>query len=361
MNRKILAAASMLVAGSAAAQTSVTLYGIADVGIEYANHQVGGGNSVVRVSSGNLAGSRWGLRGTEDLGRGLKALFSLESGFDIDTGKSGQGNRLFGRQAFVGLQHQYGTLTLGRHIAPFYEFGVIYDPMIIAPKYGLLTQDIGFVGRADNSVKYTGNFGGWTAVALYSTGADSNVAGGSEVPGNSKLGREYSGRISYDGGPFSVGVVYDETNVGTVTSNPDAKLRRASVAGLYVIGNARAYVGYRWARGYDGATLQGAQTGNGNQGSNLYWAGLQYQLTSALSMAAAAYYQDFKNTGSDPWLFSALLDYTLSKRTDLYAAVGYTKNKGNSSLGLSAGASGFGNTNPGTNQFGATVGIRHKF
>ena len=90
-----IAVAGVFCGASAQAQTSVTLYGVVDAGIDFANHQVGGG-SVVRQSSGNVAGSRWGLRGNEDLGGGLKAVFVLESGFDTDTGKSAQGGRLFG-------------------------------------------------------------------------------------------------------------------------------------------------------------------------------------------------------------------------------------------------------------------------
>lgn len=74
------AAALGLVAGEAYAQSSVTLYGVADAGVEFVNHQKPGDSTVVRVQSGNLSGSRWGLRGSEDLGGGLRAIFALESG-----------------------------------------------------------------------------------------------------------------------------------------------------------------------------------------------------------------------------------------------------------------------------------------
>ena len=95
-------------AGAAYAQSSVTLYGVVDTNIEYATNLPGAtpGSSGNRVSmqSGGLSGSRWGLRGVEDLGGGLSALFVLESGFASDTGQSQQGSRLFGRQAYVGLK-----------------------------------------------------------------------------------------------------------------------------------------------------------------------------------------------------------------------------------------------------------------
>jgi predicted porin len=86
----------------------------------------------------------------EDLGGGLKGVFVLESGFNLDDGKSGNDNRLFGRQAYVGLASQYGQLSLGRHQTPFYDFGLQFDPMAISNKYSITAQDAAFASRADN-------------------------------------------------------------------------------------------------------------------------------------------------------------------------------------------------------------------
>ena len=95
------------------AQSSVTLYGIVDEGINYQSNS--GGPSLVSTSSGGLSGSRWGLKGVEDIGAGNKAIFVVENGFDANTGALAQGGRMFGRQAYVGLSsNQYGTLMLGR-------------------------------------------------------------------------------------------------------------------------------------------------------------------------------------------------------------------------------------------------------
>ncbi|MGT2490249.1 porin [Cupriavidus basilensis] len=137
------AAAAAAASGAAFAQTAsgVTLYGIADVGIEVINHMPAAGSAggtVTRMNSGNLSGSRWGLRGTEDLGGGLKGIFVLESGFDIDSGTSGQGNRLFGRQSYVGLQGNFGAVTLGRQQNSLYDLFGAYDPMAVGPQ--LLAQ-----------------------------------------------------------------------------------------------------------------------------------------------------------------------------------------------------------------------------
>nr|WP_245180266.1 porin [Cupriavidus sp. LEh25] len=273
------------------------MYGVVDAGIEFANHQPGHGNSVVRLTSGNIAGSRWGLRGTEDLGQGLRGAFVLESGFDVDTGKSGQGGRLFGRQAYVGVQGSWGGLLLGRQQSAMFDFIGNFEPMALATKYSVFTQDPIYVQRADNTVKYVGVFGDLAASAFYSFGADSNVANGSEVPGNPKLGREFGGYVIYTTGPFAVAAAYDQLNTGTTTVTPDAMTRRASAAATYATGPVKVFAGYRWARAYDGGVVPGAIPGAANQGSNLYWLGTSWRVTPALGLSAAAYYQDFKNTG----------------------------------------------------------------
>jgi len=386
MKMKLFAAAvAALAAGGAYAQSSVTLYGVIDAGVEYQNHQANavGSHDVVRLNSGGMSGSRWGLRGVEDLGGGLKGVFVLESGFNVDTGTSGQGGRLFGRQAFVGLSSQYGQLTLGRHQTPFYDFGLAFDPMAIASNYSITAQAPEFQSRADNSIKYVGTFGGLTGALLYSTGTNTGASSASiyqgingEVPGNYHLGREMSASVLYSGGPFSVGAIYDETNAGIAAAD-GAKIRRASVAGTYAFGPAKVFAGYRYAHALGGAVLPGGI--NNVDGlnkvanvSNLYWLGMGYQLTPALSLTGAAYYQDFRNTGADPWSFVVSTDYAFSKRTDAYFNLAYTKNKDGSNLGVSsggvsatggsgAGGSGFGTTLGSYNQFGAMVGLRHKF
>ncbi|TXD60213.1 porin [Ralstonia sp. TCR112] len=377
MKMKLFAAAvAALAAGGAYAQSSVTLYGVVDAGLTYANkvpNGNGGGSSRVGLDSGGLSGSRWGLRGVEDLGGGLKGIFNLESGFNLDNGTSAQNNRLFGRNAYVGLQGQWGQLTLGRQQNLLYDFSLIYDPMAIATRYSLASQDQYFAGRADNSVKYIGTFGGLSVSALYAFNRDGN-----EQAGLSKLGREWSLGVNYAGGPLGIGAVYDQSNgvAGSATTFAaqsalaDNKEQRATIAGTYAFGPAKLYAGYRWYKA-NFATV----AGNGNLRSNLYWAGLGYQATPALSLTGTAYYQQFKNSGTgNPWLFVVGTDYALSKRTDAYFNVAYAKNSGGSGLGvMGLNASGYtgttltngeqvfsgsGNSN---NQFGATVGLRHKF
>ncbi|MDF6681443.1 porin, partial [Escherichia coli] len=121
---RIAVASLGLFATTAFAQSSVTLYGVADAGIEYLSNVPSaspGGSNQVRMTSGNMSTSRWGLRGVEDLGGGLKAIFELESGISFDTGAQNNSTRLFDRSAFVGLGSKYGQLTLGRQTTPMYD------------------------------------------------------------------------------------------------------------------------------------------------------------------------------------------------------------------------------------------------
>lgn len=347
MKMKLFAAAvAALAAGGAYAQSSVTLYGIADVGLEYVNKQTNG-DSVFRMQSGNMSSSRFGLRGVEDLGGGLKAIFTLENGFNVDTGAQADSSRFFNRLAFVGLQGNFGTVTLGRQNNLLYDFGIQFDPMVASVRYslGAMDSDLGS-GRADNAIKYRGTFGGLTASALYSFGYNGNANAG-EVPGEAKVGREYDLGLTYANGPFAVGAVYNEKR-GTSIATADDKTRKAAVAGSFAFGPAKAFLGYRYAK----ATVSSVSAR-----SDLYWGGLTYNVTPAFALTGAAYYTQTKASDNDPWMFVVSGDYALSKRTDAYLNVAYARNKGNNTFGVG----GFGTAEAGSNQTGAVVGIRHRF
>jgi predicted porin len=155
------------------AQSAVTLYGALDEGIDYVNNS--GGKSLVRMRDGTydgMYGSRWGLKGEEDLGRGLKALFKLESGFSLENGQSRQGGLLFGRQAYVGLSDQkLGTVTLGRQYDSIVDY---IQPVTAAGQFGgpfLHAGDIDNTDnsfRVDNAIKYTSpSFAGLTLTPGY--------------------------------------------------------------------------------------------------------------------------------------------------------------------------------------------------
>ena len=138
-------AVSATFACAAHAQSSVTLYGIVDAGLTYVSNEVSkdstvtsdgrvtGGKAMFGMTGGNIQPSRWGLRGVEDLGGGLKTVFNLESGFNIANGNQAVSNKLFNRQAYVGLSNEYGTVSFGRQ----YDSVVDYlAPLTAAGSWG---------------------------------------------------------------------------------------------------------------------------------------------------------------------------------------------------------------------------------
>lgn len=335
---------------AAYAQSSVTLYGITDVGIEVVNHVPGpNGTSgtAVRMESGNLAGSRWGLRGQEDLGGGLTAEFDLESGFSIANGTLAQGGRLFGRKAYVGLNTPYGEVTLGRQYNLLYGLMYVYDPLNFNPGYSAQGYDATLVGRVDNSVRYLAHFSDVTFAALYSTGFDSTIPDGAQVPGHSKVGREYSVSLQYASGPGNVGVAYDQMQ-GTSIATADVTQMRVMGGGSYSFGPVKAFIGTRWLNIRNSVTLQS---------SLLYWLGAAWQASVPLTFSLGAYQERIRGTGQKTTSGVLLADYFLSKRTDVYAEVSYVSN----ASGLNLGVRALGDVTTGSNQTGAVVGIKHAF
>ncbi|SOZ18796.1 Porin, Gram-negative type [Cupriavidus taiwanensis] len=161
----------------AASATSVTIYGVADSFVGYFRNSE---KSVTGLNSGGLAGSRWGMRGTEDLSADLKAVFVLEGGYNMDTGTNAQGGRLFGRRATVGMRsNTYGEIALGRQPTPGYDFAAIFDPVLMAPgsvaasltgesSNPWMFNPLNDPARSDNAVRYNSpSFGGVTVSAAH--------------------------------------------------------------------------------------------------------------------------------------------------------------------------------------------------
>ena len=153
-----------------AALANVQLYGLVDTSIRFSTNENAAGDNKIQMSDGALTGSRWGLRGTEDLGSNLKAWYILESGFAPDAGTSLQGGRLFGRMAVVGLDGEFGKLALGRQYALLHEMVSSYDAMGIA-NLAIVGYQANYTGlRYDNTIKYIKSFGGLQLAAAYTFG-----------------------------------------------------------------------------------------------------------------------------------------------------------------------------------------------
>ncbi|WP_019447623.1 porin [Cupriavidus sp. BIS7] len=385
MKKTILALAAVSACGAAEAQSSVTLYGVADVNVEYVNHvgvvpqasngfNPGQGGKVFREDAGGYSGSRWGLRGTEDLGGGMKSVFVLESGFNSDNGGMQQGGRLFGRQAYVGLDTAYGQFTFGRQYHSLFLTLANFAPARYATQYEPVGVIAGANFREDNVAKYTGVFGPFTAMAHWSFGAgialpqvDPAVpaAGGNgEVPGQFRRDSAYGAGLTYLAERFGVAIGYDQWNPTIGTGS--ATFKKAAVMASYAInGTAKVMGGYRWGQNKD-------QNGTLMLRDDFYWVGGQYRFSSALDFTLEYDYQNIKNLGgnanvANPWQIALIADYTLSKRTDIYLTTAYSRNAG---LTMDSAASNFATSltvnsyvlPSGQNSMvGVAVGIRHVF
>ncbi|RDK09986.1 porin [Cupriavidus lacunae] len=385
MQKTILAVAACCACGAVQAQSSVTLYGVADANVEYVNHvgappqasnnfNPGPANNVFRENSGGLSGSRWGLRGTEDLGGGLKSVFALEGGFNIDSGLAQQGGRLFGRQAFVGLQTNYGQLIFGRQYTSLFSTVANFVPARFATQYEPAALITGFNYREDNTVKYTGVFGPLTAMAHWTFGAGLTLprtsptavtAGGNgEVPGEFRRDTGYGAALSYGAGLFRLGVGYDQWNPTIGTGSGTYK--KAAVMANFGTDKANVSAGYRWGQNRD-------QNGALLLRDDFYWVGGNYKVLNDLTLTLEYNYQDVKSLAgspnfTNPWQIAFIADYALSKRTDVYLTTAYAKHAG---LALDSAATGYATSLALGNSYalgagqssmlGVALGIRHIF
>jgi len=353
--KKTLIAAALLAgfAGAAQAETQVTLYGIIDAGVGYQRIKGidGDSRSKFGVNSGNQSGSRWGLRGTEDLGGGTRAVFTLESGFSSQSGQHTQGGRLFGRQATVGLANDaWGQFDLGRqtNIASKY-FGSI-DPF--GASFGLANIGHGFSSantqRYDNMVMYqTPSYSGFQLGAGYSFNANSTAGSDYANFRTNDNQRAITAGLRYVNGPLNLAAAYDQIN--QVSSTNQAKIRSYLVGGSYDFEVVKLALAWGQTRnGWLGA--QGANVlGGGDDGlgataterafpgntsasgfrASSYLVGLTVPLGAATNVFGSWQRIDPKNdnlTGGDETSNSYSLGttYDLSKRTNLYAYGNYT-------------------------------------
>jgi predicted porin len=190
MNKRLFALAA-LCAASGSAASDLAVYGVMDVGISHDRGGINGG--ATRVTSGMATQSRWGFKGSEELGEGLAAFFVIEGGIHADTGIPTQNGTLFGRTSIVGLRGKAGAVSVGLQDTPlFTTLNTVIDPLGNG------------VGRSNN-LKPPGGFRAGNSVLFRSTAwngfsADAMVVAG-ESAGNSAIGRQYSGSFGYANGP----------------------------------------------------------------------------------------------------------------------------------------------------------------
>ena len=362
MKKSLLALAVLAASGAAMAQSSVTLYGVADAGVTYVN----GGQNWSGVTSGNNLTSRIGFRGVEDLGGGLKANFRLEAGLNLDNGdgassyagaKAGDG-LAFKRQSTVGLEGGFGEVRLGRELTAAYNATARYDVFgAVGIGQSRLWADGGVLDtgaydkarttnqRVSNAVTYVSpNFSGFKAAVNYGFG---EVAGANSD-------RQYLGAgVTYDNGPLSLGLGLERLNKDTATNS--GKISVWSLGGSYDLGVAKILAGYRDSKGERGTAGDDKTKGymlavTAPVGPGLVRASFnRYEYTAA---GAAKLQAD---------QFAVGYVYGLSKRTSVYGTYAYLNNKDYNGQNAVIPSLGAGTLKDSGKQQGFQVGVSHSF
>jgi len=327
MKKSMIALAVLAaVAGSAQAQSSVTIYGVVDMAVQAGNRGAGTGTKYA-LDSGEQGGSRLGFKGSEDLGGGLKAIFDLEMGVLADTGTS-QGGLAFGRQSWVGLTGDFGTLKMGRQYTPqFYFFDAVdpFDLGFTSGAAGASTSTGGVFGflsasswRVNNSVSYQSNdMSGFSAMGLYGFG---------ETAGDTSSNRSVGISGKYSAGPLYVGAVYYKQN--DVAGNG---VKSALLGATYDFGMAKAAFGY-----------SKDTSDNNSVDQKGFMFGVTVPVTPADNILAtvATLKNNLASTANTSNQLALGFTHALSKRTNLYGSYSRVKNDANINGGGLAAANG---------------------
>ena len=326
MKKSFIALAVIAASGVASAQSSVTLYGLVDayVGSQKINGLTQSGVNLASPAGGSGGGlntSRFGFKGSEDLGGGLKANFVLEAGFDPSTGVSNSytspytgktDSAIFGRQSWVGLSGGFGEVRLGKMWTPYDEVkgsgAAAFDANIFAPAANVWASN-GYSDRPGNSVYYvTPSFGGVTAAAMYSVGENKTAT----PTGTVDAGKLASANIAYAGGPVAVALSHQVEKADGVTT----ATRFTQLNGSYNFGAAKLLAAYGHVK-------------NGNDKANEYQIGVDVPVATALTLSGGVARSKITTAGGDikSTGFGLAAKYDLSKRTFLYTGVQLSKNE----------------------------------
>jgi len=363
----VAAAAAACCQLSAHAQTgsNVQIFGIIDVAAEVASHvNAGNGTSTsqYRLGLGSVP-SRLGFRGTEDLGGGLKAIYTLEGGLSADTGTSSQGSRMWGRQAFVGLSGDWGQVTAGRLYTMRY-YAMFDGDLFGAGSQGLGTIDAGIPNaRADNAVSYRVNAGHWSGGLNYSLGRDTVAASNPVATGCageatvSKQCREVSAMARYDGDSWAVSTAWERQNGGTSATyggltSPDLTDTRTVVNGFF-----KPTADLKIGAGLLVRNNEGSTT---TPKSKLYWIVGEQKIGDPIVLNGMLAQIKYDNSANKATLLALRANYWFSKRTTVYVSEQYVANNGTLAVAASANSPGTGPL-PGTAQNALQVGLAHSF
>lgn len=362
MKKQILACAVAAAFATGAVAAEVTIYGDVNTGFVYNYTKEGNQESTnsFKMESGISGASRWGVKGGEDLGNGYSVSFDLQGGFASDTGAMGDGDRLFNRETRLTVAGPFGELSFGRmgtltSAAGTYDIFQGTADLFDGGWTHSIAQNNFFydVTRADNMVTYaTPTMAGVKGYVQYSFKVDS-TKDGTEGKNSSK---RYAGvGLTYENGPLSLVAVYD--SVLNPTADPVAKKdgRAFSFGGNYDFGAAKLYAAYQYGKSQNFAG--GVDTYKDREpqvkGHNF---GLGVAVPVGVgTVNFAGYYTTAKSENNSDntvktYNVAATYTYPFSKRTSVYAGVGYLQIKDKLT-----------ETSEKTKSFDAAIGLAHSF
>lgn len=353
-----LAVASAAMAGSAYA-ANVEVYGLIDTSLAYvyADPDASGydGEGKFTMENAREFGSRFGLRGSEDLGNGMKVGFVLESGIKSDSGELDQGGRLFGREAHINLTGDFGYLAFG--LQPVFgstlgQHGLFraIDPLFAnyTEAFGSGHASASMWTRVDNAISYvTPNWAGFNFYGMYSFENDSTKTYERNADeGSSGVDRYAALAARYQQGALEMVAVYDTTMYGNdraAATKHDDNGQTFTFGGNYTFGNGLKVLAFgQWFKdqelGRRAGVMSGALKAHGivdGSGAGNYGfvdgygvsLGVNYPIGGGVAKAQVAY-RDMENQNDiefNRWTIAAAYDYPLSKRTAVYAMTGYTQ------------------------------------
>ncbi|MDE1179203.1 porin [Paraburkholderia sp.] len=358
--KRVIAATCVLslASATAAAQSTVTLFGSIDNGLTYVNNY--GGHSLMKMQDGINKSNSLGFLGSEDLGGGMRAFFKLENGFSANTGALGQGGLMFGKQAYVGLGDKaIGEVTMGRQ----YDYTVLlerYLPCLNCGLFGVQNADLDRVSgeRLNNAVQFTSaTVAGFKAGAMYAFGQNAGTS-------STNLGRAISANLQYAYGGFSAGVVLTDidkapvfaglTGAATVLGRTVTPTTTLIVDNQRILGAGATYVFGAWSAAalYTNTHLKLAGRAATDQ---VLHVGGDWHVRPDFVLAGKVSFDRFES--SRWYTLTAGVDYLLSRRTDIYIDIDAQKASGAgtvASIALTAPSST-------DRQIVSRVGIRHLF
>lgn len=352
MNRLLRRSAALsvgvLLAAPALAQSSLTVYGLLDIGL--LRESGGAQGTLYKVGSGMSNGNRLGFKGVEELGSGWAALFLLESGFQVDDGSMGQG-ALFGRQSYVGLRSPFGSVTLGRQytaqfdtlaLADPFQSGTVGDAKNLAPSTGDANT------RMTNSVKLaTPQVQGWNGELMF-------------VPGEAgSAGRQLGGAVGYARGPLMARLGYHQRSNLPAGSS---QARNTLLALTWDFGLFKAHAGYGVDKGVGSSAPRNPDNPYGHaaapvdsRDSTDLLLGLSAVCGRHTWLASAVRKDDKTSFNQDAVQYALGHRYALSRRTDSYLVLSHISNR--NGAGYTAGHA----SSTGSGNRALSAGLRHTF